>query len=533
MEDVIRKAIEFQARKILRKEEKQRFANRKYQRKHKLRTGSTPLVSDYREPSIWGVAPHFNPRYCITHSKFLAKVIWLKIRSREFEPQPAIRYRIAKDTGGFREIMVFSIPDSAIANLFYRRLRDKNRNLFSPFSYAYMKDRGLFDAVIQLRSFLDGGKKYVIQFDFAKYFDSIDHKYLEHLFEITGFNLSNTELYLMRSFLKHKIFDSKNYGHGPAEIRRVGVPQGSSLSLFLANLAGHQLDRRLESTNGQFVRFADDIVAVTNNHNDALQILSAFDDHCEYSGISINHQKSPGISILATDVKSEMRSFYVNNGDGDQVDVIEEFDYIGHKFSKDEIQLSSRGIKKTKRRLSRIIYIHLLYSLKSLKKFDKSRVVGSHFDWDLVTCVNEIRKFIYGGLREHEIRSFLDRNQRLGKFRGFIAFCPLISSVDQFAELDGWLVSVIKRALKERYRLVFAMKGKPVVKEVPNFQSLLSGQWYDGPSKLELELGLPSFVLAWRASRKKYKQYGLDDFENPQYYSLVSETGGSNNLYDV
>lgn len=198
MEDAIQRAIEFQARKLLRREEKKRFAKKKYQRRFKLRTGTEPNQGHHRWPGVWAVSPHFDPRYCISHAKYLARVLWLKIRQRSYEPAAAVRYKIAKETGGFREIMVFSIPDAAIANLFYRKLRDKNRNLFSPFSYAYMRERGLFDAVIQLKSYLTPGKKYIIQFDFAKYFDSIDHKYLEHLFGKLPFNISDTEKYLLR-----------------------------------------------------------------------------------------------------------------------------------------------------------------------------------------------------------------------------------------------------------------------------------------------------------------------------------------------
>lgn len=316
MEDAIRKAIEHQARKILRREEKKRFARRKYQRRHRLRTGKPATIGKHRLPGIWQVSPHFDPRYCIKHSRYLAKVIWLKIQNRTYKPSSAIRYKIPKNDGTHREIMVFSVPDAAVSNLFYRKLRDKNRNLFSPFSYAYMKTRGLFDAVIQLKSYIHTGKKYIIQFDFARYFDSIDHKYIYHAFDSLNFNISETEKYVLREFLTHPISDAKAYTATSTERRIKGVPQGSSLSLFLANLAGHELDRKMEATNGQFVRFADDIVAVTTSHNDALDILDAFVDHCRYSGISINHKKSPGISIFSSEIKSESRTFFVNDGDG-------------------------------------------------------------------------------------------------------------------------------------------------------------------------------------------------------------------------
>ena len=122
------------------------------------------------------------------------------------------------------------------------------------------------------------------------------------------------------------------------------------------DLAGHELDRRLEATNGQFVRFADDIVADTNNHDDALKILKAFEDHCRYSGIKINHQKSPGISLLSSDIRSERRSFFVNDGDGDDIMLIDDFDYIGHKFSNNKIEISTSN--KTDKKTDKQDYIY-------------------------------------------------------------------------------------------------------------------------------------------------------------------------------
>ena len=53
--------------------------------------------------------------------------------------------------------MVFAIRMLLYQIYFIVDSRDKNSSLFSPFTYAYLKDRGLFDAIIQLRSFLGSG----------------------------------------------------------------------------------------------------------------------------------------------------------------------------------------------------------------------------------------------------------------------------------------------------------------------------------------------------------------------------------------
>ena len=86
--------------------------------------------------------------------------------------------------------MVFSVIDSAIANLFNRKLRDRNRNILSSFCYSYRKDRGLFDAVLQLSSLLKSEKTYIVQFDFSRYFNYIKHDYLNFMIERNFFVIS-------------------------------------------------------------------------------------------------------------------------------------------------------------------------------------------------------------------------------------------------------------------------------------------------------------------------------------------------------
>jgi hypothetical protein len=298
VEDALKTAIERQAKKLLERQKREHFASIKYKRRFRLRTGATPIDSEDRDPGLWSVSAHFNPIYCIRHSKYLARVIWKKIIERSYEVKPAVLFEVPKDNGGFREIMVFSIPDAAVANLFNRKLRDRNRNLQSPFCYSYRKDRTIFDAILQTSSLLKGDKLYVIQFDFARYFDSIRHEYINFIMEKNLFLISPAEKFVINQFLKHRFAKLKDYRIEKFSTREVGVPQGSSLSLFLSNIAAHELDIDLARLNGMFVRFADDIVCVALEFGDASAITHAFKEHCYYSGISINFEKSPGICLL-------------------------------------------------------------------------------------------------------------------------------------------------------------------------------------------------------------------------------------------
>jgi hypothetical protein len=74
-------------------------------------------------------------------------------------------------------------------------------------------------------------------------------------------------------FLKHKFGTTVEYKAKNFSSRATGVPQGCSLSLFLSNVAGHELDQDLGRKNGRFVRFADDVVCVTYGHDDAVSVV--------------------------------------------------------------------------------------------------------------------------------------------------------------------------------------------------------------------------------------------------------------------
>jgi hypothetical protein len=515
VEDAIRTAIERQARKLIGRHRASSFAGAEYQRRFKARTAKSAKPYKNKYPRIWAVDPHFDPIYCIKHSKYLARTIWRKVQARQYKVTPAVLFQIPKDSGGHRDIMVFSIPDTALANLFNRKLRDRNKNIQSPYCYSYREDRTLFDAVIHTSSLLKTEKTYLIQYDFSSYFDSIKHEYLRFVIQQGEFFISPAEKHIIESFLVHQYARLKDYKAKKFEVRKVGVPQGCSLSLFLANIAAHELDKELEKSSGSFVRFADDIVCVAHCYGDALAITKAFEEHCYYSGITINYDKSPGICLLKNDKTRIKRRFFIDNGDIGKLETIEEFDYIGHKFTIGSIMMSTRGIKRVKARIAKLIYIHLLQYPKQ-KLFNRKRVGEGFYDWDLVTCLNELRNYIYGGLKEEVLRAFIEQNFRIPRFNGLMSFYPLVDQVDQFAELDGWLLSVLRRAHRERARILkkkFNRNLAPLT-----MKALIDGSWYQF-DEIVVETKVPSFVLAWRAARKAFRQAGSSAFEAPIHYS--------------
>lgn len=517
MWQVLEAEIERKARNILAKHRRDAATRRKYARRFTLRTGQPSTASQLSRPSYWDYDKHFDPVYCISHSRFIAKRIWAKIQAGEYAPKPAIQFEIDKPDGGTRAIMSFTIPDSAVANVFHRRLTARNKGMFSAYSFAYRPDKNVFEAVIHLQRMLQPPKTFILKYDYRKYFDTIDHGYLNKLIAKQTFVMSSAERRVISSFLEHRFASYPSYQTLQFERRTQGVPQGSSLSLFLSNIAAHELDMSLERLDGSFVRFADDVIAVAHSYEDARNIEMEFRAHCERSGVQINFEKSTGISMMMARDSDDKRDFFIDGSDAGRLKHVQCIDFLGHRISAEHINLTDKAVKRIKRRISKAIYVHLLQYPRNGHPINPARIGVPWIDWDLVTCINELRRYIYGGLKEAALREFIDDDVKLPFVRGLMAFYPLVSTIKSLVQLDGWLKNVLMRAIRERNRLLVAQGLVPyTILE----DDLLSGNWYG--DELPQETALPSFVKGWRAARKFYKRYGLSEMEAPGYYSLLS-----------
>lgn len=517
MWQVLEEEIERKARAILAKQRREAAAATKYASRFTSRTGQTSIAAPYQRPSYWDYDNQFDPVYCIAHARFLAKRVWSKINSGLYEPKPAILFEIPKPDGGTREIMLFSIPDSAVANVFHRRLTNRNKGLFSAYSFAYRPDKNVFEAIVHLQRMLQPSKTYILKYDYSKYFDTINHDYLTKLIDRQSFSVTRAERMIIAAFLRHRYATYPSWQTLQYPTRSLGVPQGSSLSLFLSNIAAHDLDMALERLDGSFVRFADDVIAIAHSFTDARNIELEFRAHCEKSGVRINFEKSSGIMLLQGRLSDDRRDFFLDRDDGGSLETKSHIDFLGHQVSAKDINITQKAIKRIKRKISRIIYIHLLLYPRRGHPINPDRLGYPHVDWDLITCINELRRYMYGGLREASLARFVNNDVKLPYVRGLMAFYALVTEVQHLASLDGWLANVLTRAIKERQRYIIA---NGLFSYSIQQEQILNGSWHE--SEVGNETVLPSFVRGWRAARKFYKRYGLSEVEAPSYYALLN-----------
>lgn len=489
MDRLIEEAITDEAKKRLARYSQRSYYSRKYQISYTKRTGKIANKRASGVPKSWLFDKHFDPRYCINHSRFIARGIWNSLKAGSYKPRPALRSGQAKLDGSVRYIDAFSIPDAAIASIFMKNLRKRNAKIFSDSSFAYQERKTPLDAVLRVKSMLREENVFVSQYDFSGFFDNIDQGHVEKLLEKDGpFLTTNMERQIIRSVFNHEYSLD-----GVVHKRITGTPQGHSLSLFTSNVAAHALDMGLSKISCLFARFADDSVVVNYSYEDALKSAAAYRHFSSISGVPINLEKSTGIRLLSNS-NTEMRS-------------IDHFNFLSYRFSPNEVLVSERTIRVIKMRCAKIIYRHLLLHPRRALSISESRVNGGQYDWDLVTALNELRNYIYGGVKQSAIDQFLLGNIEISNIQGAVSYFSLVEKSEQFRMLDGWLLSILYRAIKERVKLVRSL-SKRTNHRLISSDELLDGSWYR-KKNMPMETTVPSFFTAWRASRKSLTRHGL------------------------
>lgn len=187
---------------------------------------------------------------------------------------------------------------------------------------------------------------------------------------------------------------------------------------------------------------------------------------------------------------------------------------MSHELSSSSVGIGRKAIARMKRRASTIIYNNLLLQPKR-KQFNPTRVGPGFHDWDLVTCINELRRYIYGRVTESSVSAALAGQGRINVTRCVMAFYPLVdySGATVLQELDGWLVGAVSRAYRKRCELLGAL-GHSAHKLTT--QELIDGSWYSFP-KIPVETRMPSFYKSWRYVRRAAEVYGLERFPSPAY----------------
>ena len=156
---------------------------------------------------------------------------------------------------------------------------------FSERSYGFRPGRRAHDAVWTAQSYVQSGRRIVVDVDLEKFFDRVNHDILiDRLQKRIG---DTGVIRLIRAYLNSGIMSD-----GVVQERHQGTPQGGPLSPLLANVLLDEVDKELERRGHCFVRYADDCNVYVRSRKAGERVMALLRRCYAQLHLTVNEAKS-------------------------------------------------------------------------------------------------------------------------------------------------------------------------------------------------------------------------------------------------
>jgi len=217
-----------------------------------------------------------------------------ELKTGAYEPQAARRSYIEKSgTKEQRPLGIPTVRDRICEGALRHVLEPIFEREFAENSHGFRPKHSAKNALRQVDHGLTTGRRFVVDADIKRYFDTIPHEPL--LKRIAERIADGRVMEILRQMLGRGVLENREWTD-----TETGTPQGGVISPLLANVYLNPLDHLMQKAGHVMVRYADDLVIMCATHAEAKAAYGLLKAWVEAQGISLNTDKTRIVNMNET-----------------------------------------------------------------------------------------------------------------------------------------------------------------------------------------------------------------------------------------